>query len=401
MLLTIWGANSGSFMQAEELCMSVGGMCGILLLEALTGTPTATHGHNPRCWPNNTAHVNQSHAGLPVKHGYFVNKTKFTSKPNVTLLRIRDGFIHLNKHYNSSNSTLSFQRRSALNQNVSQSDVLHDSNFEYLYMILGIFLLLTALPFMVLSVKKYNVDVVTHIQPSPKESDNHESNNEKRTRILRAGIIACMLIFFFVYVGVHVTYTGLITTFSVTYLCWSRTNGNLLPSLNWGTTALSKFLSIFLARLIKPDRIMVFCISMVAGLFILLTFLVDEGPLVLWICSAACGLLFAPIFPSTFTWFNNHVELTGTLVGTVQISLAIGVILFTTSTSWLFENVHAMWFLYVTVIGSLASALTLYLAVILGSKHGGRFKNDISTPLHEDQMNDIPLVTRQSEESHT
>ena len=368
MVLQVWGVSSGPYMQALEFCMAIGGMCGALLLEVITGSKNQSGTQSEIC---------------KIQH------MKSKDELNITG-NIDTSFYHTDQN-NASMLESVFQNTSRKTDNETLPGISDKSHFEYLYLTIGIYLFLTALLLFVLSRRKPIVDNDNDAVSNSKQMQT-DKNGKTNSKYLIMGIVACLLIFYFFYIGLHTTYTGLITTFSVTHLCWPRSHGNLLPAINWGTTAFSKFVCIFLSRWIGPARIMLCCISIIIGLLTLLSFIIDKGPYVLWIFVAIFGLIFAPIFPSTFTWLNNHVEVTGKLLAILHMSIGLGVVGFTTLTSWLFEHVHPLWFLYMLVIGSTVSAIALYMAVHFGNRLGERFTYQRNAPVNEDNGVVITLV---------
>ncbi|ESN99799.1 hypothetical protein HELRODRAFT_83935, partial [Helobdella robusta] len=134
--------------------------------------------------------------------------------------------------------------------------------------------------------------------------------------------------FFFCYVGMEVSYGGLVASYSTRTLKFSQQNAALVTSLFWSTFSLGRLLSIFIANYIKPSVMIVGNLILTLIPLVLLTvshyLLLQNATEILYAGSACLGLGMSSIFPAGVSWVGNYIKLTGKYASIFVVGSAIG-----------------------------------------------------------------------------
>ena len=341
MTLVLWGSEAPPYMQMQDFSFSIGGVVGILILEAFTGSKSeASYKKSEKC----------ERIAIPE-----VNNTEKTYH-NGTVL----GY---------SNYTNSVPRE-ALSNTTSSVTLDSKSNFEYVYVILCIYMLISAIPFLIYYLR--NIDLLKLLDVKEDQDMKTTSEKQKDSR-LKYALLLCIFTLFFFFVGGNESFFGLMTTFAVNFLCWSRSQGNLIPSMTWAATATAQIFAIAFAKYFKPILIMVFSMTLGSLTLLVLILAIDQSNIVMWVCCAIYGIASAPIFPNGLSWMNTHISVSGKLMALVQIFGGLGAVAVPTLVGWLFDNVNGIWYLYVSFICALTCAIALYSGMVIGNKYGDRF----------------------------
>lgn len=140
----------------------------------------------------------------------------------------------------------------------------------------------------------------------------------KESRGFRVQLLILLFIFYFLYVGMEVTYGAFIMTFTVKYLDWDKSKGTLVTSVFWGAFAVGRGLAIFLARCLSPVVMLiadlVLTILSLGGLVMVL----ESSQAMLWFCTATLGVGLASIFPTGITWAERYMQ-----VGLIRLELVV------------------------------------------------------------------------------
>ena len=244
------------------------------------------------------------------------------------------------------------------------------TNIQFAYLAIAAYLVVIALCFLVMCCcSRQGVRAVKNQDVSESEYMIH-----KETKGFRVQILVLLFFFYFLYSGMEVTYGGLIMTFSVKYLGWSKAEGTLLTSVFWGSFALSRGISIFFGVCLSPalmligDLVMT-CLSL-AGLVMAL----DSNHIILWFCTAVLGAGMASIFPTGITWAERYMRMTGKATSVLVVGSALGEMFMPALTGYLFETKGPMWLLYIMLGAGLLSAVLYIIMQNLASNKGERYE---------------------------
>ena len=104
---------------------------------------------------------------------------------------------------------------------------------------------------------------------------------------------------------------------------------------------------------------------------ILLSVLVQAYPVCLWPCTALLGAGYGTVIPSSLLWIGSFMELNGRFSSAFWTGYAVGYMAIPILMGYLFNDVHPMWFVYVTLACAVGMSTT-YGALSVVVKHGSR-----------------------------
>ncbi len=239
---------------------------------------------------------------------------------------------------------------------------------QFSFLIIAAILFVTALLFMVLCC------CTTRTQATRRNA--HRCDDyviEKESRGFRVQILILLFVFYFLYVGMEVTYGGLIMTFSVKYLDWSKAEGTMLTSVFWGAFAVGRGMAIFLAKCLSPAIMLIAdlvlsCLAL-AGLVMAL----DSNHYILWFCTGMLGVGMASIFPTGITWAERYMHVTGKATAVFVVGSALGEMALPALTGFLFQTGGPMWLLYIMLGCGILSAVLYIIMQNLATNKGERY----------------------------
>jgi len=158
------------------------------------------------------------------------------------------------------------------------------------------------------------------IIPSP-EIPKRVSADEERLTDYTTFIAFAILAFIFI--GSELSYGGWIFTYFTSSGLGAEKAAYSLTSAFWLSITLGRLLSIPIATRFEPKPIIIaYLLGAVASATLLLAF--HANPLAIWIGSIGMGFSIAAIFPTTFTFVQQKVKISGRLTGIVWASGSLG-----------------------------------------------------------------------------
>ncbi|XP_054841845.1 sodium-dependent glucose transporter 1 [Eublepharis macularius] len=187
-----------------------------------------------------------------------------------------------------------------------------NTNLLWSYVLIGTYLLLVALTFFILYLKR------NHIQDRTKLSVQ-----KYQTAKYHYALIILLSIFFFCYVGAEVTYGSYIFTYAKIFINMKENEAAGLNSLFWGTFAACRGLAICFATCSYPGTMILLSIIGTTVSSLLLA-LFSTHPASLWLGSAVYGASMATIFPSGISWLEQYTTIEGKSASMFVIGAALG-----------------------------------------------------------------------------
>ncbi|XP_005108307.1 uncharacterized protein LOC101852725 [Aplysia californica] len=239
------------------------------------------------------------------------------------------------------------------------------SKIQFAYLIIGLLLLVNAGFFLFLYCKdKYNT--------TPLYSTSHEDlTRPPDSKCFVASILILLFCFFFVYVGMEVTFGGLITKFAHAYpkAMWTNADAVMLDAMFWGSIAAGRGISILLAHYFKAPCMMVMNMILTVLGSLILSFGIFATPILLWVGTMVLGLGMSSIFPTIISWADSYYPLTGKATAVFVAGSAFGEMIVPWLTGILYDRVDQMALMYMTLtLSVLLSMLFLALQVIACQK---------------------------------
>lgn len=163
------------------------------------------------------------------------------------------------------------------------------------------------------------------------------------------GMARTAVIYFFaflliaIYYGLSFAYGGLVFTFAVKTLCFSKVEATNLNALFYGTFTAGGVVSIVLVLLKVPLEVLMVLNAIGSLTNTLLMVVFRNNRTVIWLGSGGLGASMASIYATTYAWLTNQVPVTG--MGTAVMITAVSIA----------DMAHT------TVLGSLMEHTTPYL----------------------------------------
>ncbi|KAL3841363.1 hypothetical protein ACJMK2_019521 [Sinanodonta woodiana] len=205
------------------------------------------------------------------------------------------------------------------------------SKIQFAYLIIGLLLLLNSIMYLVMFCRdrnRYQYD------------DLHDILRPvcKSRPFYRIFLLTLLFFFFFAYVGMEVTYGGLIATFAVEFSHWSKDQGTVVTAIFWGALATGRGISIFVSKYFHPPCMLVIdLVLMIFGSLVLCTALYAYEPL-LWIGTLILGLGMSSVFPAGISWAESRMHLTGKATAVFIVGSALGEMVIPATTGYLYDN---------------------------------------------------------------
>lgn len=200
--------------------------------------------------------------------------------------------------------------------------------------------------------------------PSPPLRHHADSESREPVDYLLLGIL---IVFFFLFVGVEVSYSGWIYTYAVTTKLADATSAAYLNSIFWATFTVGRLLGIPIAARFRPRTILltdlIGCIVSVA-----IVVLWPTSALVLWIGVAGAGLAMASIFAVTLSWAERRLHLTGFITSCFFIGTSTGAMFF----PWFIGQLFDAYGPHVTMLTILVTDLFAFALFVGLMIYGGK-----------------------------
>ena len=217
----------------------------------------------------------------------------------------------------------SYQNVTTNNQTTTQAtnEIQNGMGLDVLYPIIGTFAILVSLGYLVLAIKDSRI--------SSKSNPYTKLTNDRKSSPNNSVIIALVLVFLFLYVGMEVMYGTYLATFAVeSKLHLSRQVGARITAIFWGAFASMRFLAIFASVKLSPLGTLIFSffVSLVGST--LLAIFGETSVESLSIFTAFMGVGMAPIFASCMLWMDQYMTVTNKIGGFMSVAGGIGADLF-------------------------------------------------------------------------
>jgi FHS family Na+ dependent glucose MFS transporter 1 len=136
-------------------------------------------------------------------------------------------------------------------------------------------------------------------------------------------LVLLIALFFFLYLGAEVSFGGWIYTYVVSLKLSNATRAAYLTSAFWGSLALGRLISIPLAARFRP-RTLLLC-GLTGCLLSIGVILLWSGSLpAIWLGTFGAGLSMSSIFPSTLSWAERRMKITGQVTGWLLVGASAG-----------------------------------------------------------------------------
>ncbi|XP_062581699.1 sodium-dependent glucose transporter 1C-like [Saccostrea cucullata] len=199
-----------------------------------------------------------------------------------------------------------------------------------------------------------------------KEEIEHTKRSQKRLRLM--GFVN-MAVYVGVYYGIVDTFAGFLTTFVVSELKWTNSEGNYITSGHWTLFAAARFLGIFLVDCISPAKmIFIYNLLMLVSTFVFLITSLYDVTIGVWFSACLLGFALSVIFPAVVMWTETKfVRVTGKIASIFLVAASVGSSINPPILGILMENFTPMWFCYL-LFAETVFMMVLYFTGLLISR---------------------------------
>ena len=184
----------------------------------------------------------------------------------------------------------------------------------------------------IISMLLFLIPIVTFVGASFKDTGRNqqrekpwELNTSNDHRAYRGFTLVFLFLFLMLYVGLEVAIGGLIFSFSFHRgILKTKSFAAYLTTTFWGSFCFGRLLSIPLSMYVRPFRILVMdLIGCIIGASILV-FLATSVHAWLWIGSSILGFCMAAVFPSTMSWGETFMHISGKTASILVVGASLG-----------------------------------------------------------------------------
>ncbi|XP_060086072.1 sodium-dependent glucose transporter 1A-like [Ylistrum balloti] len=356
LLISTWGQDGRSFLQALHFAFAIGG-----ILSPLATAPFLLEERNIRA-DNSSLQINST-----------IHETDF----NISQIL-----------YNTSMSSLTQAGVSTMTPDPSTHYKAEDSRLYIAFSISAVMNLSSAIPFLILYLRARR----RKRKNSIKVVEESKRITRELTTEYKVLVLVSVCFFLGMYCAVEDTFNSFLTTFCVKHMGWTKAQGSYASSAFWAVYGFGRFSGIWLIKWIKPDKMICgFTVALACVLGALLGFghfKIDSG---IWACAILAGASMSIIFPTVFSWTEEELTpVSGKVASLFLISASSGTMTNPIILGYLMQTLSPMWFTYL-LFGESAVLVVLFIillviAKILKSKFGnGCTFQDVEIELKNDE----------------
>lgn len=292
------------------------------------------------------------------------------------------------------NNTVIRRRKPA---SVESGDILEAvtnmSRVQMAYLIIGAMLLVNGFLFCGLyCYDRYKTDLSIY-------EDSYQGQDRFGNPCKRYMIMSMMFLFFLAYIGMETTFGGLLMTFTVNFMGWTKDKGAIVTAIFWGSLAAGRGFSIFIANCFRPTCMLAVDVSLMLIGSVLLSFGISYYSSILWIGTLTLGFGMSSMFPTAVSWVDQHFKMTGKSTAILVMGSAMGQMVVPVTTGYFYEYYLKMSLMYACLsLSVLLSILFVLMQFIASSSSDVRSLSDTEgfTRLRDDEhleMDDVSYGT--------
>ncbi|XP_052695012.1 uncharacterized protein LOC128173369 [Crassostrea angulata] len=292
------------------------------------------------------------------------------------------------------NNTVIRRRKPA---SVESGDILQAvtnmSRVQMAYLIIGAMLLVNGFLFCGLyCYDRYKTDLSVY-------EDSYQGQDRFGNPCKRYMIMSMMFLFFLAYIGMETTFGGLLMTFTVNFMGWTKDKGAIVTAIFWGSLAAGRGFSIFIANCFRPSCMLAVDISLMLIGSVLLSFGISYYSSILWIGTLTLGFGMSSMFPTAVSWVDQHFKMTGKSTAVLVMGSAMGQMVVPVTTGYFYEYHLKMSLMYACLSLSVLLSILFVLMQFIASRGSDiRLQSDTDgfTRLRDDEhleMDDVSYGT--------
>ena len=267
--------------------------------------------------------------------------------------------LYSNTTNGTRNGTLDM-KNSTVNSTHGPGSIDH-SALRYPYIISMLFFVIPIITFIAAGFKD-------HSQNPPRDKQ-WETVSGSDQRAYKGFTLVLVFVFLLFYVGLEVAIGGLIFSFSFTHgILKSKSSAAYLTSTFWGSFCAGRFLSIPLSMYVRAYRILVMdLLGCIIGASILV-FVSTSVQAWLWIGTSLLGLCMAAVFPSTMSWAETFMHISGRTASVLVVGASLGEMTIPLAIGTLMQRNGADVFLEAIFVIILLAIIVFIIASVLAKR---------------------------------
>ena len=215
----------------------------------------------------------------------------------------------------------------------------------------------------ILAIAALPVAMWTLCLPSPAPAKKRVSASARTTNRI---LIILIAVLWFLYIGTEVTFGGWIYSYAVTLKVGDATQAAYLTSAFWGALTLGRLLAVPLAARVRSEALLLadFGIALVSSVVLALF---GTQSVVLWVGTIGLGLALASVIPTTLSFAENRMVVSGRVTGWLFAGGSAGGMTVPWLVGRFFDSAGPRSMMY-TVVVDLSLALILMIGLLVYSR---------------------------------
>ncbi|OWF47704.1 sodium-dependent glucose transporter 1A-like [Mizuhopecten yessoensis] len=340
LLISTWGQDGRSFLQALHFSFAIGG-----IVSPLVTAPFLLEERD----------IRTDNSSLRL------NGTIYDTDFNMSQIL-----------YNTSISSFTQPGMSTTTPDPASGYKAEDSKLYIAFTISAAMNLSSAIPFLILYLRARR----RKRKNSIKKVEDSKRITRELTIEYKVLVLVSVCLFLGVYCAVEDTFNAFLTTFCVKHMGWTKAHGSYATSLYWAVYGFGRFSGIWLIKWIKPDKMICgFTVALgcvFGGLLAFAHYRIDGG---IWASAILAGAAMSIIFPTVFSWTEDELlPVSGKVASLFLISASSGTMINPILLGYLMDTLSPLWFTYLlfgeTIVLILLFIILLLIARILKAKFG-------------------------------
>ncbi|MFN8443483.1 MAG: MFS transporter [Caldilineaceae bacterium] len=211
------------------------------------------------------------------------------------------------------------------------------------------------------------VPVLIWMATLPSPASIHPESEEGVSEPVNYRLLGLLIVFFFLFVGVEVSYSNWIFNYAVKTELFNETNAAYLNSLFWGAFTLGRLIGIPISSWFRP-RTIILTDLLGCILFVSVIVLWPQSANVLWVGVAGAGLSMASVFAVTLSWAERRLRLTAFITSCFFLGTGSSGMFFPWFIGQFFESSGPLIAMRTILIADVAALAIFGLLMIYGGK---------------------------------
>jgi fucose permease len=183
-------------------------------------------------------------------------------------------------------------------------------------------------------------------------------------------ILSIITVFLLLYVGSESGFGAYLHTYASLHLNFNKDIAAYLNSAFWASFAFGRMCGIPLSLVFSPLQ-MIFSDLLGSISSLILLFIFNKSPLILWIGSILYGISVASIYPSAIAYTENHISITGKRMSVLAIGGAAGDAVIPLLIGY---GINSKWpgrisFILITLVVAISASLLFVFIVLIVRYH--------------------------------